>query len=57
MTKEEYKECIIQMVEKIDNEQDLNRVFFRVHSVFIHRTVDIELRKELCSERQNKDIL
>lgn len=38
MKKEEYKQFIIEMVQKIDNVNHLKRIFDYVHRFFIRRT-------------------
>lgn len=38
MKKDEYKQCIIEMVQKIENIEHLKRIFDYVHRLFIRRT-------------------
>ena len=38
MKKEEYKQLIIEMIQKIDNLNHLRRIFNYVHRFFIRRT-------------------
>lgn len=38
MKKEEYKKYIIEMVQKIENVEHLERIFNYVHRFFIRRT-------------------
>ena len=38
MNQEKYKQYIIEMVQKIDNIKDLERIFQYVHNFFIKRT-------------------
>ena len=38
MSNEKYKKYIIEMVQKIDNNKHLERIFNYVHKLFIRRT-------------------
>ena len=38
MSNEEYKEYIIEMIQKINNPEHLKRIFNYVHKFFIRRT-------------------
>ena len=38
MNQEKYKQYIIEMIQKIDNIKDLERMFQYVHNFFIKRT-------------------
>lgn len=38
MNQEKYKQYIIEMIQKIDNIKDLERIFQYVHKFFIKRT-------------------
>lgn len=38
MGNEEYKKCIVAMLEQIDNSEHLKRIFNYVHKFFIKRT-------------------
>lgn len=37
MSNQEYKECSIKMIDKIDNEKQLRRIFLLLHNMFIRR--------------------
>lgn len=38
MSNKEYQKYIIEMIQKIDNNQNLKRIFNYVHKYFIRRT-------------------
>lgn len=50
MTVEQYKKYIIEMLDKIDMEKDLSRIYAIVHRKFIKRSLE-------CYERKNQNIL
>lgn len=37
MTEQEYKELILEMLEKIMSRKDLKRIFLYIHHIFINR--------------------